>query len=213
MALKPGRRGLGFGCGKEPLAAVMANLGCTVVATDLDTQTATKQGWAATNQHAGQLEDLFRQGVCNWNTFNQRGSIQNVNMNQIPKSLKDFDFVWSSCAFEHLGSIEHGLEFVINSVNCLRPGGVAVHTTEFNLSSNDDTLESDTLVLFRKRDIEKLITRLEKNGFSVAPLNLTVGERVEDGFVDLPPFKSAPHLKLAVMGYLTTSIGLIITRT
>ena len=37
-----------------------------------------------------------------------------------------FDFVWSACAFEHLGSILNGLEFVVNSVKCLKPGGVVL---------------------------------------------------------------------------------------
>ena len=133
-------------------------------------------------------------------------------MNAIPADLRDFDFVWSSCALEHLGSLEAGINFVINSTKCLRRGGVAVHTTEFNLSSNKETYEGSGVVLFRKRDIEEMIARLESAGCSVAPLNLTIGERVEDGFVDLPPYKSTPHLKLALYGFLTTSVGLIITR-
>ena len=133
-------------------------------------------------------------------------------MNDIPLSLTAYDFTWSSCAFEHLGSIEKGIQFVINSTKCLRSGGIAVHTTEFNLSSNEDTFENEGLVFFRKKDIEDLIARLEQSGCIVAPLNLTIGERVEDGFIDLPPFKNSPHLKLALFGYLTTSIGLIIKK-
>ena len=133
-------------------------------------------------------------------------------MSAIPADLLEFDFVWSSCALEHLGSMESGIEFILNSTKCLRRGGVAVHTTEFNLSSNRDTLESKSIVLFRKRDIEELIARLERTGCAVAPLNLGIGERLEDGFVDLPPYKAAPHIKLALGGYITTSIGLIITR-
>lgn len=210
--LSPGKRGIGFGCGKEPLPAVMANRRCDVIATDLDVDSAIEQGWTASNEHSGKLDDLYWPGICSKEDFEKRVSYASVNMNDIPESLVNFDFTWSSCAFEHLGSIEKGLQFVINSTKCLKSGGIAVHTTEFNLSSNEDTLETESLVFFRKKDIEDLIVRLEEYGCTVSQLNLVIGERVEDGFIDLPPFKDAPHLKLALFGYLTTSIGLIIKK-
>jgi len=56
--MSPGRRGLGFGVGQEPLVAVMAARGCSVVATDLDSEEATKQGWAGTGQYGATLEAL-----------------------------------------------------------------------------------------------------------------------------------------------------------
>jgi hypothetical protein len=67
-----------------------------------------------------------------------------------------FDFLWSSCSLEHLGSLEAGMDFVKQSTDLLKPGGVAVYTTEFNVSSNDETLTSGPLVVYRKRDVEKL---------------------------------------------------------
>src|SRR4051812_7373139 len=33
--LAEGKRGLGFGCGAEPLSALMANMGCEILATDV----------------------------------------------------------------------------------------------------------------------------------------------------------------------------------
>lgn len=56
--MSPGRRGLGFGVGKEPLVAVMAARGCDIVATDLDIDEATKQGWASSGEYAATLEAL-----------------------------------------------------------------------------------------------------------------------------------------------------------
>lgn len=206
------KQGIGFGCGKEPLPSLMAKLGCKVVATDIDLSTAKNKGWVQSNQHSGELKDLYFESICDKTTFDSSVSFRNVDMNKIPKDLQGFDFTWSACAFEHLGSIEKGLEFVINSVKCLKPGGIAVHTTEFNLSSNDDTFESKSCVFFRKQDIERLIVKLKKMGCTVMPLNLVIGDLFEDGFVDLPPYKAEPHLKLAMQGYITTSIGLIIRR-
>jgi len=173
--LSQGRRGLGFGCGKEPLAAVMAQLGCNIIATDLSAASAAGHGWIETDQHATALEDLNVRGICDADRFRERVQFRAENMNEISANLEGFDFVWSSCAFEHLGSIAHGVRFVENAMRCLAPGGIAVHTTEFNLTSNYRTIESPDLVIFRKHDIEHLVRRLELAGHRVFPLNLNPG--------------------------------------
>src|SRR4030095_17235239 len=108
------------------------------------------------------------------------------DMKAISGDLKVFDCVCSSCAFEHLGSIAHGARFVENAMRCLAPGGIAVHTTEFNLTSNYQTLESRDLVIFRKHDIEHLVRRLQLAGHEIFPLNLNPGARELDPHVDLP---------------------------
>lgn len=97
------------------------------------------------------------------------------------------------------------------SLKTLRPGGLAVHTTEFNLSSNDATFEHPTLSLFRKRDIEDLYARLIAAGHKVWPLNLHPGTGPADAHIDLPPY-GTPHLKLEVASYVTTSIGLVVEK-
>lgn len=210
--LQSGMRGLGFGCGKEPLAAVMAKHGCEVVATDLDAAAVAGKGWAETDQHASQLEDLNARGICEPERFRSLVSFRAQNMNDISADLTGFDFVWSSCAFEHVGSIARGLQFVINAMRCLKPGGIAVHTTEFNLTSNFTTIESPDLVIFRKHDIEHLIRQLERSGHEVLPLSLNPGAGELDRHVDLPPYKQEPHLRLMLDRYVTTSIGLIVRR-
>ena len=55
--------------------------------------------------------------------------------------LPGFDAVWSSCCFEHLGSPQAGLDFVLASMDCLRPGGLAVHTTEFDVHPSDEVVD------------------------------------------------------------------------
>ena len=208
--LQAGRRGLGFGCRREPLAAAMAARGVEVVATDLDPAPATGHGWIETDQYAAQLEDLNSRGICPPQVFAQRVSFRPADMNAIPDDLVGFDFVWSSCAFEQLGSIEHGLRFVRRAMRCLRPGGIAVHTTQFNLSSNVRTLESRDLSVFRRKDIERVIAQLEEEGHRAWPRNLNPGSSPVDHYVDLPPFRSEPHLKLKLGRFVSTSIGLAI---
>jgi len=209
--LRPGSRALGFGVGGEPLPALLARHGVQVLATDAPPDIIDGHGWDSTGQHATSLDPLRRPGIVPNDVFDQRVAFQPADMNAIPASLAGFDACWSSCAFEHLGSIEHGLRFVEASLATLRPGGIAVHTTEFNLASNDATFEAPQLSLFRKRDIEALLQRLAEAGHRPWPLNLHPGTGPMDQHIDLPPY-SLPHLKLKVAGYAVTSIGLVVQK-
>lgn len=208
--MSPGRRGLGFGVGQEPLVAVMAARGCEVVATDLDSEEATKQGWAGTGQYAATLEALNDRGICPPDRFASKVSYRVADMNKIDPDLVGFDFVYSSCAFEHVGSIELGLEFVKNSLKCLRPGGIAVHTTEFNVFSNDATIDHQQTVLFRRQDIDRLAADLTSQGHEIV-LNYNTGSGPFDRHIDVPPW-SGIHLKLQLEQYVTTSLGLLIQK-
>ena len=210
--LAPGKRGLGFGVGQEPLPAVFANRGCAVVATDQDEANAERGGWLQTGQHTTTRESALRPGTCDEAVFRERVSFRVADMNAIGPDLAGFDFCWSTCCFEHLGSLDHGIRFVESSMHTLKPGGIAVHTTEFNTSSDTDTFESEQLSLYRRTDIERLRQRLEAAGHGVEPLDCMPGRGFVDDYVDLPPYKRAPHLRLKVAGYDITSIGLIVRR-
>lgn len=210
--LAEGKRGLGFGCGTEPLTALMASMGCEILATDLDEERAQKQGWTKTHEHAGSLAQLNERQICDPALFARKVTYRSCDMNAIPNDLRDFDFVWSSCSLEHLGSIENGLKFIERSVECLKPGGVAVHTTEFNLGSNDKTLEAKATVAYRRKDIEGLALRLIGKGYKIPPINLSPGNRVLDRVVDRPPYSHSIHLKLLYRRHLLTSIGLFVLK-
>ncbi len=207
--LRPGRRGLGFGVGREPLAALFASFGCDIVATDLAEDQARQIGWIDSQQHAAGLAALNEDRLCSPEAFARRVTFRFVDMNAIPDDLRGFDFVWSACSLEHLGSIENGARFLCQSMNCLRPGGVGVHSTEFNLSSDESTLDHSPTVLFRRRDVETIVGRLNADGHALA-LDFTPGDGFADRFVDVPPYRHDPHLRLRVLEYVTTSIGLIV---
>lgn len=187
--LQPGRRGLGFGVGREPLVAAFAARGVEIVATDLPKDDVRSVSWVETGQHALSFTGLAHPNVCADDVLEQRVTFRSVDMTNIPPDLAGFDFVWSACAFEHLGSIESGLSFVEQSMTCLRPGGLAVHTTEFNIDSDDATVEEGDTVAFRTRDLTELERRLAGRGHTMAPF--TVGERlgVLDDLVDVPPYQ------------------------
>ena len=218
--LASGKRGLGFGVGREPLTAVFAAKGCKIVATDGDVSNAREQGWDTTNQYAENVSVLNDRNICLPQLFAGNVRFRTTDMNNLPGELREFDFCWSACALEHLGSIENGLRFIKNSLKCLAPGGVAVHTTEFNLYSNEDTIEnSPSTVIFRRRDLESLFNELLKEGHEIEPLDLDPGSLPVDRYIDPGPFyfeksygKGLPHLKLLLGGYVTTSVGLIIRK-
>jgi hypothetical protein len=210
--LQPGKRGLGFAVGLEPLPALFASLGCEILASDLPTGDKRADVWNTTDQWAANLETLNGLGICPPDAFAQRVRFRGIDMNHIPRDVRGFDFTWSSCSFEHCGDLELGANFLFNQMECLAPGGVAVHTTEFNLSSNDDTLAAGSTVIFRRRDIEQMVERLRDAGHTVEPLELSLGSHELDHVVDEEPYNHKRHLRLKLGRWASTSIGLIIRK-
>jgi|APCry1669189034_1035192.scaffolds.fasta_scaffold53699_2 hypothetical protein len=206
------RRGLGFAVGSEPLASFFASRGCSITATDLPADDVRIADWAPTSQWVGAVADLNRRGLCEPQRFARNVRFRPVDMNDIPDDLVDQDFTWSCCSFEHCGSIELGLRFLLAQMGCLRPGGVAVHTTELNLTSNDRTIDTGPTVIFRTTDLEWVIHELLARGHAVEPLDLAVGSTAEDRHIDRPPYTQRPHLRLELGGFVATSVGLIITK-
>jgi hypothetical protein len=209
--LEPGRRGLGFGVGQEPLAALFAAEGCDITATDQPHEAARASGWSdSATEWASSVEHLNHFGLCAGDTFTQRAHFRAVDMTAIPSDLRDFDFTWSSCAFEHLGTLSAGADFVVAQMDCLKPGGVAVHTTEFLVSSNDDTVEAGGTVFYRRRDVEDLVARLRRLGHDI-DVDFTEGTTPDDLHVDVPPYSDV-HLRTELSGYVTTSLALVVTK-
>jgi len=209
-----GRGGLalGFGCGREPLPAWLANRGCRVVASDQGEDTATD--WTASNQHSRGLADLPFQGICEERKFRGLVTYTPMDMNRIPDQYRSglFDFTWSAGSFEHIGGIEAGIRFFLKQMECLKPGGMAVHTTEFNFASDETTIESHNLVLFRRRDLHDLERRVIAQGDTFWSLDLEPGNTDADRYVDPWPYKSETHLSLAIADHVSTSVLLVARR-
>ena len=221
-ALAAGKAALGFAVGAEPLPALLAARGVQVLATDLDGRNAAAQVWRATRQHGGSREQLFHPHLVDRCAFDSRVDYRTADMNRIPADLHGrFDACWSSCAMEHLGSIAHGLRFVESAMRCLRPGGTAVHTMEFNLhAAQSGSLRTGSTVLFEEQDVLDLAQRLREAGHQVASIAFDRGDGLLDGFIDVPPFSAdeggpaamppAPHLRVAFRGHVVTSLGIIV---
>jgi len=210
-------RGLVFGCGDEPLPSLFAKYGCSVLATDLDPANSGSAAWIESGQHSLSVERLRKANICPDPALRANIDLRFVDMNNIPPDLDGgFDFCWSTCSLEHLGSIEKGIAFIERSLRTLRPGGVAVHTTEWNMSDEGGTIDNAQTVLFQKKHLLEAIARIRRAGFTVAEPDFALGEDLFDGITDLPPYGvhglDLLHLRVALWGYRCTSFGLIIQR-
>lgn len=222
--LREDARGLGFGCGVEPLPSYFAKHGMSVTMTDLKPAEAQAAGWADTNQHAGGLDMAFHSHLVDRDSFDRNIKLRYVDMNAIPPDLAGYDFCWSICAMEHLGSLDRGLDFVENTLDTLRPGGLSVHTTELNIDASGPTIDNWPTVLYQRKHIESLAARLRDKGHYVAPLDFSLGDRPLDRFIDLPPYHhdlspeladwvgTPQHLKVAVDGFPATCFGIIVRK-
>jgi len=208
--LVPGRRGLGFGVGTEPLGSYFAARGPSILGTDQPPGSGADD-WAEHEQHATGLDAIYHPELCTRDVFEARVAFRAVDMVEVPTDLSGFDFTWSSCALEHLGTLDAGWAFVERSLECLRPGGLAVHTLELNVSSDADTIEAGPTVLYRRRDVRAFAHRLRVRGHRIRT-TFFFGRDPYDRHVDMPPFRD-PHLKVKIGGYVATSFGLIITKT
>lgn len=208
--LEDGRRALGFGVGREPLVSAFAARGVEVVATDLAPDAREARGWALSDQHAFDVDSMLWPEVCDADTFRRLVSWQPVDMRAIPADLRGFDFCWSACSLEHLGTLDAGMEFVEKSIATLRPGGIAVHTTEFNVKSHDQTVESGPTVIYRPRDLLALKARLEAAGHEVAAFDFRPGDGLLDHYVDVPPYSDEPVLRFLFANFTLTSVAIIV---
>ncbi len=211
--MQPGHQGLAFGVGTEPLPSLFAKDGATIVATDAPAEVGAAAGWDSTQQYAASRDSIRNPRIIDQETFDQRLSYANCDMNDIGETFTDFDFCWSSCCLEHLGSLEAELDFVVNSVEkTLKIGGVACHTTEINLSSDVDTISTGETVLYRRQDLARLVTRLRERGHEVDDIKVAPDNNPLDFYVDVPPYLQNAHLKLKLMGYTSTSVGIVARR-
>ena len=188
--------GLGFGVGQEPIVPVLLRHGASLVVSDLADEDAQAKGWQRMQFDVSSTSTL---------------SFRFIDMNIIPTDLRGFDFVWSCGSLEHIGGLENGLRFVENAMRCLRPGGLAVHTTELTLTPDSGRYDTPGLSLYSDKDIKDLAKRLGAAGH-ILELNLSRGDHQLDRLVleEASPWEMS--LKECISDHLITSIGLIIQR-
>lgn len=99
----------------------------------------------------------------------------------------------------------------MQQMNCLKPGGVAIHTTEFNLTSNTQTYDSGPVTLYRQSDIDCMVQTLRAAGHSIE-IDYSIGNGDIESKIATINHPDIPFLRLLLGRYVTTSIGLIIQK-
>lgn len=207
-------RAVSFGSGTEPLASWFALMDTEVVVTDIKPATQQLQrDWVTTGQHCGgDVSRLYFPKVCpDMQRFNRNVSFRYADMRDIPSDLRNFDLCWSMGSLEHLKSAEAGLDFIVNSLDVLKPGGLAVHTTEYNKQPPNARLDLVDTVYYGANDLIALRDKLEAAGHWVAPLILNPGNGWLDQLVT-PLACRDPHVSFDFNGIIVTSAVLIIQK-
>ncbi len=210
--LVPAVEALGFGVGSEPIPAALAQHGVRVLATDRGHDESGL--WAASGQHMESMRSLSRPHLVSEPELERLVRIRYVDMNDMPDDLGTFDLIWSSCSIEHLGSPQAGIAFVLRSLEHLRPGGLAVHTTELELTRRSTTADYGELAVYRIEDLEHLGELVRTRGFDM-PANWYVAmDAPEDRWISFGwfPENDVAHLKLVIGDSVSTSVGLLIAK-
>jgi hypothetical protein len=203
-------RVLGFGVGHEPLASWFAARGSQVLATDRPDKT---KEWTATGQHALDREACFFPRIVTRSVFDEAVTFRPVDMTRIPQDLQTgtYDLLWSCGSLEHLGGFKAGIKFICEAMSCLRPGGFAVHTTEYQVDGPITPLEHKTLCLYRAPELVDLERSLQQQGDSLWPYDLQLGTTTADHTV-AEMVDSMPHLQVKIGSWVTTSLLLVAQR-
>jgi hypothetical protein len=204
---------IGFGVGIEQIPAALGRIGFKVLATDyLDGEIA--EDWRNTDQLLNKVDDLNSRLILTADEFANKVKFENMDMNVIPTEFNgNFDFVWSSCALGHIGGYKNGLDFIINSANLLKPGGIALHTTELDVSNFPTNVTFPTLSLYRMKDLQTVISQLRENGYKVSNLDLPPKwNGKSERFVDREPWGNQPHIRISVFDREVLSVAIRIEK-
>ena len=197
--LAPGASALGIGCGHEELMYFLANRIHRVVATDL-----YEGSYLGGESDADVLEHPAKYAPFKY----RENHLEVQRMDGLALSAADgaFDFAFCLSSIEHFGSIDDKLKALREMFRVLKPGGVAVLTTEVVLNRigrGDQYFQRETLARL-----------VREAGFSVeSPLDL----RVETEHAARPlalPMETfvSPHVVLRNFHTIYTSVSLFLMK-
>lgn len=187
--LSESRSGVGFGVGSDSLTTMIADRVKHVFATDL-----LPKEWEHVHQQFGELSKhpKVTTGVVDMNWI--QGKIE-------PEA---FDFSYSVCSMDHCGTVWWTKRFLLNQLNCLKAGGIGVHTAEYTI--NLGMTREGTTVWLTSDDVVDICDLFEKLGHEAAPVDWFIGDSIEDHVIDSYPYNGRIHLKCEASGKWGTCI-------
>lgn len=170
--LQVGKKGFGFGVGREQLVSLFAASGVDILATD-QAPDGNALDWN-NGQLANGKASLYYPKIIDKESFEQRVNFMHHDMNTHDPSLDNsFDFTWSNCVIGHLGSMALSEKYLYSHGKYLKDGGISVITTELNISSLDETVDRDSgTIIWRLRDLERVCINMLKHDMVAEPFVL-----------------------------------------
>jgi SAM-dependent methyltransferase len=197
--LAPGATALGIGCGHEELMYFLANRIARVTATDL-----YEGSWIGGESDADVLEHPAKYAPFKYREDHLE--VRRMDGLALDSSEAAFDFAFCLSSIEHFGSLKDKLRALQEMFRVLKPGGVAVLTTEVvlnRLGRGAQYFPAPTLLaLVREAGFtldEEPDLRVETE-YAQAPLALPM-----DTFV-------SPHVVLRNFNTIYTSVALFLMK-
>lgn len=197
--LAPGASALGIGCGHEELMYFLANRICRVVATDL-----YEGSYLGGESDADVLEHPAKYAPFKYRENHLE--VQRMDGLALSFAAGAFDFVFCLSSIEHFGRLEDKLQAMREMHRVLKPGGVAVVTTEVVLNRLGRGSQ-----YFQR---ETLAAMIREAGFALeGPLDLRVESEHAGRPLALPmdTFVS-PHVVLRNFHTIYTSVSLFLIK-
>ena len=166
--LTHGRKGVGFGVGSESLTKIFADMGAEILATDLlpESWRETHKGFFDLGKHP-RIENRIVD--MNWiDGTSGKSSVESDG----------FDFSWSVCSMDHCGTAWWTKRFLLNQMNCLKPGGIGIHTAEYTI--NIGLPRQGATVWLDRADVVDVVDLLTQLGHVAAPIDWFIGDTFDD---------------------------------
>ncbi len=193
------KTGLGLGTGQEVLCFHLARHAQRVIATDLFSDT--------TEWDCARLEPKDAYEKSPFPYPRERLEFRNMDMRKIDLPDESVDFVWSTSSVEHVNTVEDYLQVFQGIARVLKPGGMAVIVTEFNLRPHAEYLKNLILV-----DVPLLHRVQETSGLRIeGPLDFSLPDHPNlipfslDHLEQIPFWGHLPNLWAHSKGSLFTS--------
>jgi hypothetical protein len=155
--LEPGAHGLGFGRDTGALPAIMAATRCRVTMTD---------------PAAGGATHWRRPDIVDDTVFDGHVAFRPVERAApLPENLAGFDFLWAGADNRDLGTVAAVTDFILRSLDCLKPGGLAVHVAATDPQPDAETDPAGDNPVLPRVAFDRLALALIGHGHEVAQLN------------------------------------------
>lgn len=210
-SIRPDAEVLGVAAGREATIYWLSRHVRRVFATDLY---LTDDAWSELDSDAAMLTDPGRHWAGEWNP--RRVVVQHMDALDLRYEDGSFDAVFSSGSIEHFGGHEEVHRAAREMHRVLRPGGVAVVSTEFRLEGPSPGLPG--IMMLDRGDLTELLFEgvdwepMSELDTSISEETLStvtdLADAVADRAAGRPEWSTYPHIVLRHDGHLFTSVHL-----